>query len=187
MKEPEQSKWNSAGPPGYRGSQFRFGPRVPCLIVSPYARTQINSTFNSHASVVKFCLRLFGLKAWKAPALAKSDPTGDLFEAFDFTAPPRLGVPSIVPNSVPATGSPPDFHRGTTPVSVMSADTLSAYSAAQRALSGHGPVRRRASCTSLLRPSHCLVSCRRENRYCCCRFRGRPLRYPSPAQQGNRR
>jgi len=97
VKSPDQSNWDGAGPGGYKGSQFRFGPRVPCLIVSPYAKVQINSTLYSHASVVKFCLRLFGLKAWNAPALATGDPSGDLFEAFDFTAPPRLAVPSIVP------------------------------------------------------------------------------------------
>ncbi len=50
------------------------------------------------SSVVKFCIRLFGLSAWNAPALAKGDPAGDPFEAFDFAAPPRLGVPSVIPN-----------------------------------------------------------------------------------------
>jgi hypothetical protein len=47
--------------------------------------------------VVKFCIRLYGLTPWNVPALAKGDPSGDLFEAFDFSAPPRLGVPSVVP------------------------------------------------------------------------------------------
>jgi phospholipase C len=70
---------------------------VPCLIVSPYAKQEINHHFYSHTSVVKFCIRLFGLTAWNAPALAKGDPSGDLFEAFDFAAQPRLGIPSIIP------------------------------------------------------------------------------------------
>jgi phospholipase C len=94
---PNQSQWTGAGPAGYQGSQFRFGPRVPCLVVSPYAKQQINHTFYSHSSVVKFCIRLFGLKAWNVPALAANDPAGDLFECFDFTAPPRLAVPSVTP------------------------------------------------------------------------------------------
>jgi len=94
---PHQSNWAGSGPAGYQGSQFRFGPRVPCLIVSPYAKKDINHTFYSHASVVKFCLRLFGLTAWNIPALAKGDPAGDLFEAFDFVAPPRLALPSVIP------------------------------------------------------------------------------------------
>jgi phospholipase C len=94
---PHQSNWAGSGPAGYQGSQFRFGPRVPCLIVSPYAKKDIIHTFYSHASVVKFCLRLFGLTAWNTPALAKGDPAGDLFEAFDFAAPPRLALPSVIP------------------------------------------------------------------------------------------
>jgi len=94
---PHQSNWAGGGPAGYQGSQFRFGPRVPCLIVSPYAKKEINHTFYSHASVVKFCIRLFGLTAWNTSALAKGDPAGDLFEAFDFAAPPRLGLPSLIP------------------------------------------------------------------------------------------
>ena len=97
VKAPDQSHWAGAGPAGYHGSQFRYGPRVPCLVVSPYAKAQINHHFYSHTSVVKFCLRLFGLSAWNVPALAPGDPSGDLFESFDFTASPRLGVPTIVP------------------------------------------------------------------------------------------
>ncbi|HKD75012.1 MAG TPA: alkaline phosphatase family protein [Ktedonobacterales bacterium] len=94
---PLQSKWQGAGPKGYAGSQFRYGPRVPCLVISPYAKQQIDHQFNSHVSIVKFCLRLFGLTPWKAPTLASTDPSGDLWECFDFTAPPRLGIPSITP------------------------------------------------------------------------------------------
>ena len=97
VKSPAQSTWSGTGPAGYHGSQFRFGSRVPCLIVSPYAKAQINSHFYSHASVIKFCLRLFNLRAWNAPALKPGDPSGDLFEAFDFTAAPRLAIPSMVP------------------------------------------------------------------------------------------
>ena len=94
---PNQSTWQGAGPAGYKGSQFRYGSRVPCLVVSPYAKQGINSKFYSHASVVKFCLRLFGLNAWSAPALLPTDPSGDLFDSFDFIAKPRLGVPTLVP------------------------------------------------------------------------------------------
>ena len=96
---PDQSQWSGTGPAGYHVSQFRYGPRVPCLVVSPYAKTQINNHFYSHASVVKFCIRLFGLTAWNVPALAVGDPSGDLFESFDFAAPPRIGVPTMVPHT----------------------------------------------------------------------------------------
>jgi len=94
---PLASRWLGGGHAGYQNSQFRYGPRVPCLVVSPYARQGLDHAFNSHVSIVKFCLRLFSLKAWNAPALQPGDKSGDLWEAFDFTAPPRLGLPTTVP------------------------------------------------------------------------------------------
>ena len=95
---PSVQRWEGGGPAGYSGSQFRYGARVPCLVVSPYANAgQVNHDMFSHASVVKFCLRLFQLPAWNAPALQPGDLSGDLFSCFDFTAPPRLGVPDPTP------------------------------------------------------------------------------------------
>jgi phospholipase C len=91
------SNWVGGGPKGYRGSQFRYGPRVPCLVLSPYAKQGINSKLYSHVSIVKFCLRLFGLPPWDVPALKPNDPSGDMWESFDFDAAPRLGAPSTVP------------------------------------------------------------------------------------------
>lgn len=70
-----------------------------CLVVSRYAKTQINHNFYPHARVVKFCIRLSGLTAWNVPALAAGDPSGDLFKSFDFAAPRRLGVPNMVPHA----------------------------------------------------------------------------------------
>jgi len=90
---PSVATWPGGGHAGYRGSQFRYGPRVPCLVVSPYARQGLNHTFSSHASIVKFCLRLFALPRWNVPALAPGDRSGDLWESFDFQAPPRLSPP----------------------------------------------------------------------------------------------
>jgi phospholipase C len=97
VKPRRLSDWPGGGPKGYRNSQFRYGPRVPCLVLSPYAKQGINSTFYSHVSIVKFCLRLFGLQPWNVPTLAAGDPSGDMWECFDFTAAPRLGPPSTVP------------------------------------------------------------------------------------------
>ena len=97
VKAPQRSTWQGGGPKGYTGSQFRYGYRVPCLIVSPYARKQVVSRMYSHCSVVKFCLRLFGLAAWAAPALQAGDPSGDLWECFDFLSAPRLTAPTFVP------------------------------------------------------------------------------------------
>ncbi|MEX8492455.1 phospholipase C [Sphaerotilus sp.] len=94
---PAAATWPGAGPAGYTGSQFRYGPRVPCLVISPYARQGIDHNLYSHVSIVKFCIRLFGLQAWGAPALKSTDKSGDLWKAFDFAKKPRLAVPSPVP------------------------------------------------------------------------------------------
>ena len=97
MPPPNVQPWTGGGHQGYRGSQFRYGPRVPCLVISPYAKQEINHRFLSHVSLVKFCLRLFGLPAWPVPALAPGDRSGDMWDCFDFTAPPRLALPSPHP------------------------------------------------------------------------------------------
>lgn len=94
---PLVSKWTKGGPTGYQNSQFRYGNRVPCLAISPYAKVGLNHVFYSHASVVKFCLRLFALKSWNALALQPGDKSGDMWECFDFGAAPRLAPPSATP------------------------------------------------------------------------------------------
>ena len=94
---PLASQWTGGGHPGYKDSQFRYGPRVPCLALSPYAKKALNHSFLSHASLVKFCLRLYSLPGWSVPALAPGDPSGDMWDCFDFAAPPRLAAPSTMP------------------------------------------------------------------------------------------
>jgi len=95
---PNVQAWTGGGPTGYAGSQFRYGSRVPCLVVSPYAKASVNSTFHSHVSLVKFCLRTFGLQPFSAaPAFAAGDRSDDMWDCFDFAAPPRLGAPSPQP------------------------------------------------------------------------------------------
>ena len=86
---PNHEPWPGDGPVKatipYRNSQFRFGYRVPCLVIGPSAKAQhVESSFYSHVSLVKFCIRLFSLKAWDVPALAKDDPSGDMWECFNF-------------------------------------------------------------------------------------------------------
>jgi phospholipase C len=61
VEPPNVQAWTGGGPAGYANSQFRYGSRVPCLVISPYATHGVNSTFHSHVSVVKFCVRTFGL------------------------------------------------------------------------------------------------------------------------------
>jgi phospholipase C len=99
---PANRQWTGDGPKkkggqAYKGSQFRYGNRVPCLVISPYAIQGVNHRLSSHVSLVKFCLRLFNLPAWDAPALAADDPSGDLWDCFAFDQPPRLAAPSPTP------------------------------------------------------------------------------------------
>jgi phospholipase C len=67
-----------------------YGFRVPCLIVSPYARPGfVNHTVNDHTSILKFIETRFGL----APLSSRDARANDLSEAFDFNAPPRPFAP----------------------------------------------------------------------------------------------
>lgn len=69
---------------------YGYGFRVPCLIVSPYARSGfIDSAVNDHTSILKFVERRYGL----APLSTRDAAANDLGEAFDFTAPPRKFTP----------------------------------------------------------------------------------------------
>jgi phospholipase C len=97
VEPPNAMQWKGGGPAGYQGSQFRFGPRVPCLVVSPYAKVGLDSTFHSHISLVKFCLRNFGLPSLGGFDALPNDKSDDMWGCFDFTAPPRLGVPIFIP------------------------------------------------------------------------------------------
>jgi phospholipase C len=77
----------------YRG----LGIRVPCLIISPYARKgYVSHTQYEFGSVLKFVEQAFGL-----PALSDSGPgygytdgrANSLVDSFDFTKPPRSFSP----------------------------------------------------------------------------------------------
>ncbi len=67
------------------GTQFRYGSRVGCLVLSPYAkRGYISRVLHSHVSLVKFCETTFGL-----PPLNARDRASDHMEdCFDFTQQP---------------------------------------------------------------------------------------------------
>jgi phospholipase C len=79
----------------FDGQQFRYGSRVPCLVISPYARKEIiSSTERSHISLVKFCQSLFGI-----PSINRRlDTADDMTDCFD----PRQ-APLDPPNLPPAT------------------------------------------------------------------------------------
>jgi phospholipase C len=67
------------------GTPFRYGSRVGCLVLGPYARSgHISKVLHSHISLVRFCEDTFGL-----PALNERDRAADgLTDCFDFTRVP---------------------------------------------------------------------------------------------------
>jgi phospholipase C len=67
------------------GSQFRYGPRVPCLVLGPYAKAgHVSSLRHSHVSLLKFCETMFGL-----PHLTERDRQAhDMLDCFDFAQKP---------------------------------------------------------------------------------------------------
>jgi len=72
LDPPELEKWTD-------GTQFRYGSRVGCLVLSPYAKAgYISRQTHSHVSLVKFCVTNFGLTAWNARVKA-SDDMSDCF------------------------------------------------------------------------------------------------------------
>src|SRR5882724_808713 len=79
--------WKGGGTahgPSYTNTQFSYGPRVGCLVVSPYSKRGISKTFHSHVSIVKFCETTFGL-----PALnARDAASDDMADCFDFKQTP---------------------------------------------------------------------------------------------------
>jgi len=72
------------------GTQFRYGSRVPCILVSPYAKAgYISKTLHSFVSIVKFCEENFGV-----PSVNQRDGSAEnMADCFDFTqtplAPPK--------------------------------------------------------------------------------------------------
>jgi phospholipase C len=72
-------------PPRGPNSHIQYGPRVPAIIISPYARPgYVDHAFYTFTSLLKFAQRTFGL-----PALPGTDPTpGSLLRAFNFTQQP---------------------------------------------------------------------------------------------------
>lgn len=67
------------------GTQFRYGSRVGCLVLSPFAkRGHISSELHSHVSLVKFVETTFGLPTLNARDAAASD----MSDCFDFAQTP---------------------------------------------------------------------------------------------------
>lgn len=75
---PEVEKWKD-------GTQFRFGSRVGCLVLSPYAKKgYISTTQQSHVSIVGFCEQIFNL-----PSLNnRTKSSNKMMDCFDFSQTP---------------------------------------------------------------------------------------------------
>jgi phospholipase C len=66
--------------------QFGYGFRVPCLVISPFAKAGfIDSTVNDHTSILKFVEERYALSALSTRDAAANG----MLEAFDFTKPAR--------------------------------------------------------------------------------------------------
>ncbi len=80
---PNVEKWTD-------GTQFRYGSRVGCLVLAPYARRgYVSKVRHSHVSLLKFCTVRFGVAA-PHPRVTAAD---DMSDCFDFAAPP--GPPPV--------------------------------------------------------------------------------------------
>jgi len=72
------------------GTQFRYGTRVGCLVLSPYAKAgYISKVQHSHVSLIKFCDTIFNLAAPNN----RVQQADDMSDCFDFkqkpAAPPK--------------------------------------------------------------------------------------------------
>lgn len=66
-------------------TQFRYGSRVGCLVLSPYAKSgYISKVQHSHVSLLKFCEKAFNLP----PLNARVQKADDMSDCFDFTRKP---------------------------------------------------------------------------------------------------
>ena len=89
---PEKETWDSThaqrppdAHPEFDGQQFRYGSRVPCLVVSPYAKAgEVCSEENSHVSLVKFCEDTFGID----PLTERDSASNGMSACFDLSQDP---------------------------------------------------------------------------------------------------
>jgi len=83
--------YDNVAPPqqDFRGLAFR----VPCLIISPYAKTHyVSHTPYEFGSIIKTIEQLFSLPAIQAP-LATDARANSMFDSFDFSQAPRTFTP----------------------------------------------------------------------------------------------
>jgi phospholipase C len=70
------------------GTPFRYGSRVPCLVLGPHAkRGYVSKTLHSHVSLLRFCETAFGLKSLNHRTQA-ADDMADCFDSMLPAGPP---------------------------------------------------------------------------------------------------
>jgi len=92
VEAPVKETWQGDGPktgPAYKGTQFRYGPRVGCLVISPFSKRGISSQFHSHVSIVRFCEGTFGLTSVNARSAAADDMADCFYFSQTPLAPPK--------------------------------------------------------------------------------------------------
>jgi phospholipase C len=79
-----------------------FGPRVPLIVISPYAKHGVVShTMYEFSSFLTFTEKRFNLK----PLTPRDIQANDLLDTFDFTQSPRAPM-LLNTRSCPASGGP---------------------------------------------------------------------------------
>lgn len=90
VKPPVVEKWKD-------GTPYRYGHRVPCIVISPYARSgYVSHTFYSHVSLLRFAETIFDLE----PLTERDARAHNMLDCFDFDQPP-LGPLPLVPRECP--------------------------------------------------------------------------------------
>jgi phospholipase C len=91
--------YDNVAPPqlDFRG----LGIRVPCIVISPYARrSYVSHTQYEYGSILKFVEEVFGLPPVGPPSLGFTDTrAASMLDTFDFTQSPRPFVPISAPYS----------------------------------------------------------------------------------------
>ena len=77
VQPPIAERWND-------GSPYRYGHRVPCMVISPYARSgYVSHTLYSHVSLLRFAETIFDLE----PLTERDAEANDMLDCFDFHQP----------------------------------------------------------------------------------------------------
>jgi phospholipase C len=87
---PDNVEQFPAGTP-YAGDQYRYGSRVPCIVVGPYAKPKhVSPVRSSHVSLVAFIERLWGLPpSGNADARRRTTSDQALVDCYDLNQAPN--------------------------------------------------------------------------------------------------